>query len=170
MVTDLIEIRLLAAAKEAENLRFRRYLHDHHSAGRLFRSAAVEVEKQIDCTSCANCCRETRVHISPAEIEAIARQLAVPPAQVIAQYTEPDGEEGGRMLRQTGNECVFLSGNVCTIYPARPGACRDFPYVTCTACALGSRMSSIFKRARFCPIVYNTIENCKKLVGFPADG
>lgn len=170
MVTDLVQIRLLAAAREAENLRFRRFLHDHHSPDRLFRSVAAEVEKQIDCTACAACCRETRVHVSPAEIAALARQLAVPPAEVRAQFTEPDAEEGGRMLRQSSAGCAFLNGNLCTVYAARPGACRDFPCLTTAATSLGSRMSSICRRARFCPIVYNTIENCKKLVGFPVHG
>jgi hypothetical protein len=58
VVTDLVQIRRLAEMEQGENLDFRRFLNAHHVPDHLFRQIAREVEQQIDCTVCANCCLE----------------------------------------------------------------------------------------------------------------
>lgn len=166
MVTDLVEIRRLGQAKEPENRDFRRYLKIHHHPERLFREVAQEVASQIDCQACANCCRQTIVSVSTRNIQAIARHLAIEPEQVASQYTVPDPSGHGRVLRATAEGCVFLDGNLCMIYDARPRPCREFPYAARSERSLGARMSSICRRAWFCPIVYNALESYKKLVGY----
>ena len=55
---------------------------------------------------------------------------------------------------------------MCMVYEARPSACRDFPYLVPNSRSLGSRIPSVFKRANFCPIVYNVLENYKKVIGY----
>ena len=171
MVTDLVQIRQLAAAKGDENIEFRRYLNAHHPAHDALRHVAEHVAEQIDCTACANCCRETTVEVSAEDIETIARFLDAPPGEVKQLYTiaDPaaaDPAGGARILRQTADGCVFLAGNLCGIYAARPRPCREFPFLLATTTSLGSRMPSIFVRARLCPIVYNSLEELKKLTGF----
>jgi len=166
VVTDLIQIRNLAEAEADENLHFRRYLKAHHYREGLFRRIAKEVEEQIDCKVCANCCRYTRVNISREDIERLARYLDILPEQVVRNYAIPDLEDRENMLRHTKDGCVFLDGNLCMVYEARPRACRKFPYLTTHERSLGARMSSICKRAWFCPIVYNSLAAYKKLVGY----
>jgi hypothetical protein len=58
----------------------------------------------------AHCCRETRVSVSRADIEALALHLDMPPAEIIKEYTLPDPQDRETVLRQTGNGCVFLHG------------------------------------------------------------
>jgi Fe-S-cluster containining protein len=166
VVTDLVQIRRLAAAKEGENIEFRRYLSAHHPAHDALHHVAERVAEQIDCTGCANCCRDTTVEVSDEDIETIARLLDAPPEQVKQVYTAADPAGGGRILKQTADGCVFLAGNLCSIYAARPRACREFPYLLATTTSLGSRVPSIFGRACLCPIVYNSLEELKKLTGF----
>jgi len=167
MVTDLVQIRRLGEAKEAENLHFRRYLSAHRVPIAPLRDVATEISRQIDCTQCANCCRHGSVIVSQAEIEAIADYLGIEPAEVVRQYTAPDPEgPATRLLRSTRDGCVFLEGNLCMIYEARPRACREFPHVTLAKRSLGGRVSSLCRWAPLCPIIYNALEAYKRLVGY----
>jgi uncharacterized protein len=166
VVTDLVQIRLLAREKEAENLEFRRHLRAHHGLEDGFDATAQEVAQQVDCTQCANCCRETKVDVAADEVKAIAEHLGCTEEQARHEYTEVDAADHRRILRQPDGACVFLDGNLCMIYEARPRACRDFPYVGVHATLLGTRMSSMFSHAWFCPIMYNAIEMHKHRVGY----
>lgn len=166
MVTDLVQIRRLAEQDEGENLRFRRFLRHHHYRDDLLHRIARAVEQQIDCKACANCCRETRVSVSLTDIDALARYLNLSPQQVAREYTMPDPEDRETILRHDEKGCVFLDGNLCMVYEARPRACREFPYVASEARSLGGRMSSVCKHATICPIVYNTLHEYKRAVGY----
>ena len=84
-------MRRLTEWKEAENVRFRRYLHARHQ-DRIapFQIIASKVEAQIDCTACANCCREMIVEVTPAEIRAIAMHLNLSVEDVRLKHTTAD--------------------------------------------------------------------------------
>jgi len=167
VVTDLVEIRRLGESKSSENLNFRRYLTAHHVPLEPFQELATEIQHHIDCTACANCCRHSIVTVGQSEIEAIASHLRIQPEEVIRQYTTADPDSHTtRQLQSTEDGCIFLDGNLCTIYEARPKACRDFPHVTPGSHSLGSRISSICRWASLCPIVYNALEGFKHAVGF----
>ena len=166
MVTDLVQIRHLAETVEDENIHFRRFLKDHHYPLSLFRRIAQEVEKQIDCTACANCCREPRVNVSRRDIEMLARYLDMPPEEVVTEYTILDPEDRETILRQTSNGCVFVDGTFCMVYEACPRACREFPYLVSEERSLGGRMSSVCKHASICPIIYNTLQAYKRVAGY----
>jgi Fe-S-cluster containining protein len=167
VITDPAEVRRLAAEKEAANLQFRRYLHDHHHPIELFQILATEIQSQIDCTQCANCCRHTTVAVSREEIEGIARYLNMEPDLVLHQHTVSDPDAPSRrILKNEHDACVFLDGNLCLIYDTRPTACRDFPHVAPHSHTLGARFESICTHASLCPILYNALEAYKHQVGF----
>ena len=167
MVTDLVEIQRLGSARGAENLEFRRYLAAHHHPVEEFQTLAGEVARQIDCTSCANCCRCSTVSVTPDEIAAIARALDAPAEEVTHTYTDPDpGAPALRILKSTRDGCIFLRNNFCTVYRARPKACRDFPHIATGMHSLGARISSLCRWVPLCPIVYNALEDYKRLLGF----
>ena len=156
----------MGEAGNAENLRFRRFLKHHHYRDDLLRRIARTVEEQIDCKSCANCCRESRVNVSPGDIDKLAGYLNQSRDQVVREYTDQDPQDRETILRQDGNGCVFLDGNLCLVYEARPRACREFPYLSSRARSLGGRMSSVCSHAYICPIIYNTLETYKHAIGY----
>lgn len=167
MLTDLVEIGRLTTANKGENLAFQRHLAAHHYPEGPFRILCRSVEQQIDCTACANCCRQTQVSLSDLDVVTIARYLGTEPAEIVRHYTIPDSDNSTtRILRHSREECIFLDGNLCTVYEARPRACREFPHLATGARSLGSRMPSVFKRASLCPIVYNVLESYKELIGY----
>jgi uncharacterized protein len=166
VITDLTEIRRLAAEKEPENLEFRRHLKAHHVPEGPFHVLAREAEQRMDCRQCANCCRETTVDVSEAEVAAIASLLGCTIEQAMRQYTGLDPNDHHRVLLREQGACVFLDHNECTIYDARPRPCRDYPHLSREVTSLGGRMESACRNAAICPIVYDALEAYKKLVGF----
>lgn len=169
MITDLVQIRTLGEKKRDENQRFRRHIksrdHRDHS-DRILRKIAEEIEEQIDCTACANCCRVATVRLSDRDVERLARYLRIPPARFLAGYTMETIEEGRILRRERETGCVFLSGNECTIYDARPDICQRFPHLVRGQGSIASRMWEFVDRACYCPIVYNTLEAFKVELGF----
>jgi Fe-S-cluster containining protein len=171
VITDLAEVRRLAESKADENKDFRRHLAAHHYPEEPFHILATEIQNEMDCMQCANCCRQMVVSASEAAVEAIAAHLNIPPEAVIRLYTVPDPKAPGkRLLRQVDDACIFLDGNLCMIYEARPKACRNFPHVAAHLHTLGSRFSSLCRNAWLCPIIYNAIESYKHLVGYTSRG
>jgi Fe-S-cluster containining protein len=167
VVTDLAEVFRLGTANANENLAFRRHLAHRRYPNELFQILATEVQRHFPCTACANCCRESVVPVGEAEIEAIARHLGTAPDVVAGLYTARDPDApASRILASSGGACVFLDRNVCLIYQVRPKTCRDFPHVAVGSHSLGSRPSSLARWAAHCPIVFNALEDYKRLTGY----
>lgn len=166
MITNLDEVSRLAHEKEAENLAFRRYLHDHHRPEHEFEQVATRVEREIDCTHCANCCRTMDVAVTGLDVTAIAGHLGMRVEDAQRLYTAFNPHSGERTLAQKSGACVFLDDNLCMIYEVRPKTCRDFPHTHPHGTTLGSRMSSICLHSEYCPILYNALEEYKHRLGF----
>lgn len=166
MITDLIQIRRLGEKKRDENTRFRKHLKRHHFNEPKFRRMALEIEESIDCRSCANCCRVATTRITDRDVEKLAKFLRVKQSEFLRDYTTESAEEGLILRRDDQNGCVFLSGNDCTVYEARPHTCVDFPHLVRGSQSFVSRMWEMPDRACYCPIVYNAIEAFKVDAGF----
>jgi Fe-S-cluster containining protein len=163
---DLVQIRQLGEKKRDENLRFRRFMKSRDHSDRILRRIAEDIEEQIDCTTCANCCRVATARVTERDAERLSRYLRISPAQFLAQYTEENEEEGRVLLRTAEAGCVFLEGNTCTVYEARPDACQRFPHVVRGAGSIASRMWQFVDRATYCPIVYHSLEAFKQELRF----
>ena len=102
---------------------------------------------RFTCTQCGNCCTggPGYVWISRPEIDRLAQFLKLTPQQTIERYCRKIGDRFS--LTETRGaagawDCIFLrdepvhdkSGKVvqtkrvCSIYPARPGQCRSWPF------------------------------------------
>jgi Fe-S-cluster containining protein len=165
MITDLVQIRRLGEKDRRENEAFRKRMKRHDFVERRLRRIAEEIEDAIDCTVCANCCRVATVRLQERDVEKLAKFLRVKTSQFLRDYCTEDPDEG-LILKRSETGCIFLSGNECTVYEARPGTCVDFPHMVRGPGSLPSRMWEMIDRACYCPIVYNTLEAWKKETGF----
>ena len=165
MLTDLVQIQRLERQKRSENSRFRSYLRSHRHSDRRLRKFGEEIEAQIDCTQCANCCRITEVEITERDIERLAKELGATPEVFLRDFTQRDSDDH-LILKRTEAGCVFLEGNLCSVYDARPQDCMNFPHVVRGNGSIDSRMWKLVDRAGYCPIVYNWIEKVKEDLGF----
>jgi uncharacterized protein len=165
MITDLVQIRRLEQQQRGENAKFRAYLKSHRHSDRRLRRFGEQIEAEIDCTACANCCRVTEVGITEKDIEKLAKFVGTSELEFVDQFTALDGS-GARILKRNEGGCVFLDGNLCSVYEARPVNCANFPHVVRGSGSISSRMWEFLDRVGYCPIVYNWMETVKEDIGF----
>ena len=95
-------------------------------ADHLFQEQHKQVFQTVDCLACANCCKTTSPMFSQNDISRIGKCLRMKPGDVIDQYLQLD-DEGDYVLKSS--PCTFLGeDNYCSIYEARPKACREYPH------------------------------------------
>jgi Fe-S-cluster containining protein len=165
MLTDLVQIRRLGQQKRDENSRFRAYLRNHRHSDRRLRRFGEDIEAQIDCTTCANCCRVSEVEITDRDVDKLAKFLGMTREEFIRDSTQ-QSESGELILKRTESGCVFLEDNLCSVYEARPQNCANFPHLVRGTGSIASRMWRLVERAEYCPIVYNWMEKVKEDIGF----
>lgn len=166
MITDLVQIERLGEKKRRENEGLRRHMKMHDVPERRLRRIAEEIEEQIDCTQCANCCRVATAKLLERDVERLAKLMRLSVGAFKTQYTMEDAEDGLILKRNDATGCVFLSGTACTVYESRPAACENFPHLVRGQGSIASRMWQFIDRATYCPIVYNSLEAFKPVLGF----
>lgn len=125
-----------------------------------FHTLHEEVFEEIDCLACANCCKTTSPIFYNRDIERLAKHLRLKPGELIDKYLRID-EDKDYVLRQA--PCPFLgSDNHCSVYEARPNACREYPHTD------RKRMEQIldltYRNTIVCPAVLEITERLKKII------
>jgi Fe-S-cluster containining protein len=171
VITDLVQIKLLGEKKANENERFRRFMKSRDHSDRILRRIAEGIQDQIDCTQCANCCRTSTTEVTDRDIERLSKHLRISKEKFIDGYTQLDEdplfkttERNLKFTKDTG--CVFLDGNLCSVYDARPDICQRYPHMVRGNGSIASRRGSLIARASVCPITYNCLEAFKDHMRF----
>jgi Fe-S-cluster containining protein len=151
VLTDLVQIKRFGEKQRDDNQKFRAWLKRHNFVERRLKAIAQDVEEKIDCTACANCCRVATTQVTERDSEQLAKFLRIKLAVFLRDYTV-ETEDEGRILKRDENGCVFLSGNLCTVYEARPNTCELFPHLVKGNGSLLSRLWHMPDRAVYCPI------------------
>lgn len=119
-----------------------------------------EVFSQLDCLSCANCCKTTGPLFTPSDISRISKHLGLKSSGFIDQYLKED-EDGDMVLQKT--PCSFLGeDNYCSIYDIRPKACREYPHTD--RFKMHQILELTRKNTEVCPAVAEITERLKKEV------
>jgi Fe-S-cluster containining protein len=169
MAVDLVQIRALGERKEEENLRFRQFLKGRcnlqpEEVDQHVFEATRRVWAGIDCTTCANCCREVKPTMSEEEVGRLARRLGMERQQFIETYLERSPADCDNPWQTRSTPCPFLKENLCTIYEDRPADCSGYPYLYEPDFVF--RTLGMVERTFTCPIVYEVMEELKKSLGF----
>ena len=94
-------------------------------------AAATEkaVWKEVDCLTCANCCKTMSPTFNASDIKRISKHFKQTPEEFIKQWLYKD--KIGDMLNKT-EPCQFLNlqDNKCSIYEIRPADCSGFPHLS----------------------------------------
>ena len=85
---------------------------------------------RFECTQCGRCCTGGHgfVWLEDADIVAIAAHLGASLDDFGRRYVRRVGDRYALLESPTDGACVFLSGDRCSIYDARPAQCRRFPF------------------------------------------
>jgi len=112
---------------------------------------------EIDCLTCGNCCKTTSPGMHDRDVDRLAKHLKIKPAALIEQYMELDAD-GEYVFRNA--PCPFLGAdNYCSVYEARPLACREYPHTN------RKRFYQVLdlsvKNTEICPAVVRVFEGLK---------
>jgi uncharacterized protein len=117
-----------------------------------------EAFAQIDCLSCANCCKNYSPRFKQPDIKRIAKVLRMKEGAFTQQYLRLD-EENDYVVKNS--PCPFLGeDNYCSIYEDRPSDCRRYPYTD--EDVLLKRIPLTLKNATSCPAVFTVLEALSK--------
>lgn len=158
---DLNRFREKAKNKSAENKKFLQALKkkDGRDVDDAFHSTHEEVFEEIDCLTCANCCKTTSPIFYQTDIERVAKALRMKPGDFIEQYLRID-EDKDYVLKSS--PCPFLDAdNYCKVYQSRPKACREYPHTDRKK--MVQIMDLTYKNTLVCPAVLEMVERLKKI-------
>ncbi|MBT3802763.1 MAG: YkgJ family cysteine cluster protein [Bacteroidetes bacterium] len=85
-----------------------------------------EVFSEIDCLTCANCCKTTSPAFYMKDIERMSKKLKIKSTEFISTYLVLDEDESYMFKSEP---CPFLmDDNYCAHYLSRPLACKEYPH------------------------------------------
>jgi Fe-S-cluster containining protein len=160
MIIALDEIKVLAEQRrdEFDVMRYQLQYDDdlkEEDIDALAESVAQPIIAAIDCTQCANCCRNLDVQLGEDDLQRLAEGLNVP-IEAIRQHVEHIPSDDPDIVGIfKPKPCAFLEGNFCSVYAHRPTACRDYPQFTPD---FRWMLNWMIEGAHLCPIIYNVLD------------
>lgn len=116
-----------------------------------------ETFENIDCLECANCCKTTSPAMHDKDVERLAKHLRIKVTELLEEHMEQDNE-GDYVFRSA--PCPFLGAdNYCSVYEARPLACREYPHTNRKRFYQVLDLS--LKNTEVCPAVVRIFEGLK---------
>src|SRR5258706_15798048 len=161
MEIDLDHFKGISKNKSEDNKKFLQRLKkkDARKVDDAFHHAHEEVFAELDCLTCANCCKTTSPIFYQTDIERAAKFLRMKPGDFIEKYLRVD-EDKDYVLKSS--PCAFLgSDNYCSIYESRPKACREYPHTNRKK--MVQIMDLTYKNTLVCPAVLEMVERLKKV-------
>lgn len=156
---DLQFYKNQALQKQKENKKFLEQLKKKppKNLDYLVQETHEEVFEEIDCLTCANCCKTTGPLYTEKDIERIAKHLRMKSAEFEAQFLRVD-EDNDKVLQNL--PCFFLNeDNTCSIYDVRPKACREYPHTDRKKIYQINRL--MLKNTEICPAAQVWVEKMK---------
>ena len=163
---DLNTINRNSEIREEENFQFRSFLkgQDPDKIDQIVQELNEEVLEHIDCTKCANCCKELEICFKEEEIVNITKHLNIDKKEFIKQSTKPDEFGDKDKYYLNSKPCRFLTDKKCSIYELRPETCNSYPFLQKDN--FTSRLFGVIENYAICPIVYNVYELLKEEMNF----
>jgi len=159
---DVRQLKKIAFLKNKENKKFFEKLKKSKpkNLDEMVHQFHDEAFEHIDCLTCANCCKTTGPLFKQKDIERLASHFKTKPSQFINQYLHFD-EDDDFVLNTL--PCPFLGAdNYCSVYEARPNACREYPHTNQRK--IHTIYKETFNNIPICPAVFEIVEKLKKVV------
>jgi Fe-S-cluster containining protein len=127
-------------------------------------SVDLEMWKQTDCLSCANCCKTMSPTYNKKDLVRIPAYLGMSTSEFKTKYLLKD-KQGDWINKIQPCQFLNLEDNKCSIYEVRPRDCAGFPHHT------RKRMVDymhVFKQnIEYCPATYRVVEMMKERLESP---
>ncbi len=120
-----------------------------------------EVWQEVDCLSCANCCKSMTPTFTKKDIVRISAHFDQTPEEFKSKWLYKD-TNGDWM--NTRNPCQFLDKktNMCSIYAIRPADCAGFPHLAKKKMVEYIHVHK--QNVEYCPATYMMVEKMKEML------
>ncbi len=120
-----------------------------------------EVWQEVDCLSCANCCKSMTPTFTKKDIVRISAHFDQTPEEFKSKWLYLDNN-GDWM--NTRNPCQFLEKktNMCSIYAIRPADCAGFPHLAKKKMVEYIHVHK--QNVEYCPATYKMVEKMKEML------
>ncbi|VTS35588.1 Flagellin N-methylase [Streptococcus porcinus] len=159
---DIEHYKDLAQQKQAEHRKFLAQLKKKppKQLDKMVQEIHDEVFQEIDCRTCANCCKGLGPSFTEADIQRLSKFFRMKLAVFEDLYLEVD-EDNDKIFKSM--PCPFLGAdNLCSIYDVRPKACREFPHTNRKKIYQINHLT--IKNTLVCPAAYLFVEKLKNRV------
>ncbi len=125
---DLKAFRKKASAKKAKLTAFLQKLDDivPEDMPKLVTEVDATVWRDVDCTTCANCCKTMTPTFTPKDIKRISAHVGMTAAEFKEKWLHKEEDTGDWV--NDNQPCQFLVNDMCSIYEVRPRDCAEFPH------------------------------------------
>ncbi len=126
---------------------------------KLTTALAPAVWKEVDCLTCANCCKTMSPTYTQTDIKRISKHFEVTPAEFTKKWLRKD--RIGDILNKN-EPCQFLDlkDNKCSIYEIRPADCAGFPHLPKRK--MVDYMHVHKQNIEYCPATYKLVEKMQE--------
>lgn len=148
--------------------RYRRFLsklekNPPRGLDKLTSRAEGEVWKEVECLSCANCCKTMTPTFTPADIRRISAHFNMTQDEFKKKWLRQE-RGGNRDWLNVKQPCQFLNleDNKCSIYEIRPVDCAGFPHLPKKKMVDYIHIHK--QNIEYCPATYKMVEKIKSWV------
>ena len=123
-----------------------------------------EVWQEIDCLSCANCCKKMTPTFTTKDLKRISAHFNQTPEEFKKQWLKKDSNKD---MVNVNQPCQFLNleDNKCSIYAIRPEDCSGFPHLSKKKWDLYAHVHK--QNIDYCPATFRMVEKIKSLIPNP---
>jgi len=125
-----------------------------------------EVWREIDCLTCANCCKTMSPTYTAGDIKRISSHFDMAVPEFKEKWLRKERGTGDWLNKSTPCQFLDLDTNMCSIYEIRPLDCVGFPHLPKKK--MVEYMHVHKQNLEFCPATYRMIEKMMdkvKIVG-----
>lgn len=165
-----VNLRLFRKQVELYKNKFRRFLtrlEKNPPAGldKMAELVSRDVWKEVDCLTCANCCKTMSPTFTTKDVRRIAAHLGMKPALFRETYLYLEKKDNDWMNKQQPCQFLDLSSNMCSIYEVRPADCAGFPHLTKKKMVDYVHVHK--QNVQYCPATFKMVEKMKALLQLP---
>ncbi|ULQ53125.1 YkgJ family cysteine cluster protein [Flavihumibacter fluvii] len=159
-----VNLRQLKKQFNANKRKFRRFItkvENERPRGidQLTPVLEKEVWEEVDCLTCANCCKKMTPTFTTKDISRISAHFEMTPAAFKEKWLV--FEKKDRDWVNVKRPCQFLDlkTNMCSIYAIRPSDCAGFPYLSKKKAVDYVHVHK--QNIEYCPATYKMVEKMK---------
>lgn len=116
----------------------------------------AEVWQEVDCLSCANCCKSMTPTFTNKDIKRIAAHFDMTPNEFKEKWLEFDKEAGNWVNVKQPCQFLNLQNHMCSIYEVRPEDCAGFPHLKKKKMVEYIHVHQ--QNIEYCPATYKMVE------------